>query len=172
TGNPGAEPNRDVRFDKASRLLDMHFDKSVDLGRIEVALAAAQGVRVAAALGDMFGERAAAVHAPDVERAIRKHAKGATASKIRYLEPDALLGANGHYRDVARGRQTHFFDGRDSGQSGQHAGCAVEVATTCHAIEMRAGDDRRQRAVTARQRHVGVGSGVGTNLETEIRSAS
>ncbi len=170
--NRGAEPKRDIRLDEARRLFDMHLEKSMDSGGVEVTLATAQRVRVAAALGDMIGKAAAGIHAHDIDRPARKRTKGAAATNVRYLEPDALFGAYGHDGDVARGRQTHSFDCRNGGQSSHHACCAIKIAAMRHAIEMRAGDHRRQRAVAPRQRHVSVGCGIGANLESEIPGAS
>ncbi len=147
----------------------MHLDEGMDLCRIKIANAAAQGVGVATAIGDVIGQATTGIGARDIQRPVRKRAESPTATDIRYLKPDALLGAHAHDGDVARRCQTHPLDGPNGHEPGHDARGAVEIAAVRHAVEMRAGENWRQRAVPARQRHVGVGGGVGADLEPEIR---
>ena len=67
----------------------------------EEAGAGTQCLGIAAAFGDVLGQRAVRVDAADIQRAIWQRAECAAAAEIGNLEPDALLGADAHHREVA-----------------------------------------------------------------------
>ena len=103
-GDAGADTDRPPRSDEAWCLLDMQFQVCTQPRRIEEAAAGTQHVGVAAAVGDVFGEGTPRVDPAHVQSTIRQRAKRSAAADIRYLEPDALLGADPHHRKVARQR--------------------------------------------------------------------
>ena len=97
--------------------------------------AGAQGVRVAAAVGDVLGQCAVGVDAPHIQRAVRQRAKRAAAADIGDLEPDALLGADAHDGEVAFERDAGALQRRDGDEARDHAGGAVEIAAMRDGVE-------------------------------------
>ena len=111
--------------------------------RIEEAAPGTQRVRIAAALGDVFGQRAPGVDPPHIQRAVRQRAESAPAADIGDLEPDALLGADAHHRQVVVQRDAETLQRRDRDETGDHAGRTVEIAAMRHRIR---DASRRRRA--------------------------
>ncbi len=145
-GDAGADRHRPSGFHQARRLLDVQLEIGGDARRIEEAGAGTQCLRIAAAFGDVLGQRAAGVDAAHIQRAVRQRAECAAAADVGDLEPDALLGADAHHRDVAVGCGASLLQRRHGDQAGDHAGGAVEVAAMRHGVEMRADDDTLRRA--------------------------
>ena len=167
----GADRDRAPGLDQAWRLFDVQFEIGADARRIEMAGAGAQGIGVAAALGDMVSQGAAGIDAADVQGTVGQRAQAAAAADVGDLEPDAFLGADAHHDDVALGLQIQRAQRRHGDQSGEDAGGTVEVAAMRHGIEMRADDQGRRRAVAARQGHVKVGGGVMTDVKTKCHGS-
>ena len=118
----------------------------------------------------MFGQRAAGVDPPHIQRAVRQHGEGAAAADVGDLEPDALLGADAHHREVVVQRDAGALQRRDGDEAGHHAGGAVEIAAVRHRVEMRADNHALRIGVAAGQRHVEVGGGVVLDAQAELLS--
>ena len=96
-------------------------------GGIEMAPARRQRVRVAAAVPEVVGQRAAGVDATRLQRPVRQGAQRAAAADIGHLEPDALLRPDAHHDDVAGRLDSHALQRGDRGQPRDHTGGAVEI---------------------------------------------
>ena len=128
---------------------------------------AAQRLGIAAALGDVLGQRATGVDAAHVQRAVRQRAERAAAADIGDLEPDALLGADAHDGEVAIQRDAGALQRGDGDQPRHHTGGAIEVAAVRHGVQMRADDDSLRRWIAAGERHVEIGRGIMLDAQTE-----
>jgi hypothetical protein len=61
----------------------------------------------------VLGERAAGVDAARIQGAVGQRAESSAAADIGDLEPDALLGADAHHRDIAGRRRAKTLQRRD-----------------------------------------------------------
>ena len=148
-------------------LLDMDLDEGGNRLRLQVALAAKERRRVAAGFGQMFPERAAVIRPAHVEGRGVEPAEGGMGADIGAVEPGGFLGPDGHDGDVAAWLKAIHAQARERRESGHNPGGAVEVAALRNRIHMRADDQPRQRAVSARQRHIEVEGRIGLDFEAE-----
>ncbi len=164
-GDAGADRDRESGLDKARRLLDMDLQKGPDPAGVEAALAAPQRLGIAATAPDMVGEGAAGIDAFGLQRALGQRPEGAAAADIGDLEPDALLRAHPHHRQVAPRGHAQSPERSQRDETRHHAGRAVEIAAMGHAVEMRAHQDRRGRRIAAAPGRIGVERRVGGHCE-------
>src|SRR5262249_54793414 len=95
-GHASADCDWEARLDELGCLLDVHLDPGGDIARGEGGLALAHRLDVGAALLHGVPERPAVVGSLRLEGAVREDTKRRAGADVGDLEPDALLGSNGH----------------------------------------------------------------------------
>src|SRR5579871_4705496 len=128
-GDTRADRHRLAGLDQGGCLLDVQFKVSRNASRIEVTAARPQCLGIAAALRNVFRERAASVDPAHVQGTVRQRAERAAAADIGYLEPDAFFRADAHDDEIIGKRKTSVLQRSDGDEASDHASRAVEIST-------------------------------------------
>ena len=163
----GAHGDRHAGFEKARRLFDMGFEEAADRAGRQQAAARRDRRGIAAAARDVVRQGQPGIRAAAFQRIRRQDAERRAAAEQAEAEPDRFLAAEGGDGDVRGRGEARGVQGRDGGERRDHARRPVVVAAMAHAVEMRADQDARRRAIRARPGHGEVAGGVLRHLEPE-----